>query len=120
MIGDPEFVIGLAHDNGPGFVIYDRCPAPTATLRLRSTLEQHRDRLRLRLYALERLLATDAPERAERLMVDGTAAKVERIVLRPGPDDQPRCAEVSVNAISSALASANGKLGATNAGSIEM
>ncbi len=103
MNAEPEFTIGLSNESEPRFLVYDRCALPPADARLRAALERHRDVLALRLDAMQRLLATHEPERAERLMIDGAFAKIERIVMRARPNDPARL-DLDIDAISRALA----------------
>jgi hypothetical protein len=79
---EPEFAIGLSNDAEPHFLVYDRGVSPAHDARLRAALESHRDLLAQRLDAVQRLLSTTDPETTERLMIEGSFHRIERIVIR--------------------------------------
>jgi hypothetical protein len=56
---------------------YDRAPT------LREALMTHVEALRQRTRALHAILASDLPEDAERLLLDGTRMRVDEVTLRP-------------------------------------
>jgi hypothetical protein len=89
-----EFSVGCSE--GGAFVVrealvhgYDRAPT------LREALGTHLESLRQRSRALHAILASDLPEDAERLLLDGARMRIDEVTLRPPADLEARDAIIN-------------------------
>jgi len=87
MKGRLDFKISRSEGAPAEFYLHERCWHEYGRIdSVRSCLEHHREALKDRLSALDMLLATSEPERANRLLFDDVTMRVDEVTLRPPPD----------------------------------
>lgn len=85
-----DFKISRSDGSPTEFYLHEQCWHEYGRIdSVRRCLEQHREALAERLCALDRLLATSEPERANRLLLDDVTMQVDEVTLRP-PADRDR------------------------------
>ncbi|HTV72119.1 MAG TPA: hypothetical protein VME66_00205 [Candidatus Acidoferrales bacterium] len=94
MKGRLDFKISRSEGSPAEFCLHERCWHEYGRIdSVRRCLEYHRDALADRLTALDMLLATSEPERANRLLLDDVTMQVDEVTLRP-PADRERFDEL--------------------------
>jgi hypothetical protein len=79
-----KFTISRTGDGVPEFAVHEHCCYDYGRIEgVRACLTQHADALRQRLDALQEILATNDPERAERLLLESLETQVTEVELRP-------------------------------------
>jgi hypothetical protein len=90
MKGRIDFKISRSEDAPSEFHLHERCWHECGRIdSVRRCLAHHREALAERLIALDRLLATSEPKRADRLLLDDVTMQVDELTLRP-PADRDR------------------------------
>jgi hypothetical protein len=96
-----DFKISRSEGAPAEFYLHERCWHEYGRIdSVRSCLEHHRQALADRLSALDLLLATSEPERANHLLLDNVTMQVDEVTLRP-PADRERFDELMNRAWSS-------------------
>ena len=94
MKGRLDFKISRSEGSPAEFYLHERCWHEYGRIdSVRRCLEHHRDALAARIAALDTLLATSEPERANRLLLDDVTMQVDEVTLRP-PADRERFDEL--------------------------
>lgn len=79
-----SFIISRNSGPAPEFALHERCCHDYGRVTsVRSCLQEHLAALRQRADALQAILATEDPERAERLLLDPLSVLVTEVVLKP-------------------------------------
>ncbi|MGB8150286.1 MAG: hypothetical protein WCE97_03720 [Candidatus Cybelea sp.] len=83
-----EFTISRSGDGAvPEFSLHEQCWFDYGRIAsVRACLEEHLKALRIRTDALQSILATDDPEKAERLLFDHVDVVAKEVTLRPRRD----------------------------------
>lgn len=90
MKGNLDFKISRSESAPAEFYLHERCWHEYGRIdSVRRCLEEHRSALADRIAALDALLASDEPERANRLLLDDATMQVDEVTLRP-PADRER------------------------------
>ena len=72
----------------PEFALHEQCCYHYGRIDLvRACLQEHLMALRMRADALSAILATDDPEKAERLLIDPVSVLVTEVALQPRSED---------------------------------
>jgi hypothetical protein len=79
------FTVGRSSDEpAPEFILHEQCSFNYGRIdSVRGCLEEHLKALRQRIDALASVLATDDPEKAERLLFDQTHVIAREVILQP-------------------------------------
>jgi hypothetical protein len=84
MKGHLDFKISRSESAPAEFYLHERCWHEYGRIdSVRSCLEEHRAALQDRIAALDEILASHEPERANRLLLDDPGLQIDEVTLRP-------------------------------------
>lgn len=89
MRGTQDFKISRSEGDPVEFCLHEHCWHEYGRMEsVRRCLEEQRQALLDRVAALDTLLASREPERADRILLDGAAIQVNEVTLRPPPTSE--------------------------------